>query len=350
MPYQTKDLYSTRHAAAIDAFKSVDFPTTGDWKGVIDDARLMVVADGFNVEKYKASEAIRTKISAGIKKDVRPAATMLTAAGVTSLPSTGAKLIPAGVIKRVAALELVRHLWLLKKSGGHRVWVLSLPNDYRDWPESDLDGKSYDGIAARLNDPSAHFGMDYRKHLSAATQQGLKWVHKAMLVAASPAKKKNKEILQRWFADANTTDGEIAAAAAVLNDGLKKIAVRINSTFLLFVDMPMNRGDASKASTTAFVFSGEKIDVIYVEAAFFSPHDLFKDLKNWTRIVVHELSHREAKTEDHRYRHHAAGLKPDAGDPRFTAAKALNNADSWAMFCMDCAGQMSSGDYAKVKV
>jgi allantoicase len=98
------------------------------------------------------------------------------------------------------------------------------------------------------------------------------------------------------------------------------------------------------------VFGNEKIDVIYVEAAFFSDRDMFKDLKNWTRIVVHELSHREAKTEDHRYRHNRAGLKPDAGDARFTAAKAIANADSWAMFCMDCAGEMASGDYAKVKV
>jgi hypothetical protein len=50
--YQLNDLYSTRHAAAIDAFKSVDFPVSGDWKPVIDDARLMVVADGFNVGRH----------------------------------------------------------------------------------------------------------------------------------------------------------------------------------------------------------------------------------------------------------------------------------------------------------
>jgi hypothetical protein len=90
--------------------------------------------------------------------------------------------------------------------------------------------------------------------------------------------------------------------------------------------------------------------VIYVEPAFFSNRDMFKDLKNWTRIVVHELSHRMVKTKDHRYRHHASGLKPDATDANFTAAKALDNADSWAMFCMDCAGQMTNSDYTKVKV
>lgn len=138
-------------------------------------------------------------------------------------------------------------------------------------------------------------------------------MHKAMLVAASPRKPENLLILRRWFADANSTDEQLAVAAQVLNDGLKKIAVRIRSTFLLFMDMPINRGDASKANVNAFVFGNEKIDVIYVEAAFFSDRDMFKSLKNWTRIVVHELSHREVKTKDHRYRHHSAGLKPDAG-------------------------------------
>lgn len=137
---------------------------------------------------------------------------------------------------------------------------------------------------------------------------------------------------------------------AVLNAGLKKIAACIRSTFLIFTDMPKDRGDVSQALTTAFVFKNEKVDVVYVEAAFSTDADLFKDLKNWTRIVVHELSHREAKTDDNRYRHHAKGLKPDAGDATFTAAKALANADSWAMFCMDCAGWMLKGDYLLVKV
>ncbi|MFA5083237.1 MAG: hypothetical protein WC474_11870 [Hydrogenophilaceae bacterium] len=83
----------------------------------------------------------------------------------------------------------------------------------------------------------------------------------------------------------------------------------------------MNRGVPARANTNAFVFGSERIDVIYVEADFFSDRDMFKDLKNWTRIVVHELSHRMVKTEDFRYRHHGAGLKPDAADANFSAAK-----------------------------
>jgi hypothetical protein len=350
LSYQTKDLYSTRHAATIERLKSTDFPTSGDWKKVIDDARLEVVADGFNIEKYKASEAIRKLVAAAEKKNVKPAATMLTAAGVTSLPSAGAKSIPAAVAKRVAALETLRHLWLLKKSGSHKLWVLSLPEGYRDWPEADLAGKDFDGIGSRLNDATSHFSAEDRKHLSDATQHGLSWVQKALTVSASPSKAKHMTILKRWFADANSKDEDMVLAAAQLNAGLKKIAANIRSTFLLITDMPLDRGNAARANVNGFVFSDEKIHVIYVEPAFFSNRDMFKGMKNWTRIVVHELSHRMVKTKDHRYRHHAKGLKPDTEDANFTAAKALDNADSWAMFCMDCAGQMVDTDYAKVKV
>jgi hypothetical protein len=349
--YQTKDLYSTRHAAMIEILKDKAFASSDDWKSVIEDARRIVVSEGFDVDRYPACDGIRKRVDAAEKKGrTKPAATLLTAAGVTSLPSTGSKEIPASVIKRVAALDSLRHLWLLKKSGSHKLWVLSLPDGYRDWPEADLAGKNYDAISARLNDNTAHFSIEDRKHLSDATQHGLKWVHKAMAVAAGPKKKKNMDIVKRWFADSTSTDEDMVKAAAALNAGLKKIAACIKSTFMLVVDMPMARADKANANVNAFVFSAEKIDVIYVEPAFFSNRDMFKGLKNWTRIVVHELSHREVKTNDHRYRHHSAGLKPDAGDANFNAEKALNNADSWAMFCMDCAGEMTDADYAKVKV
>ncbi|WP_374595333.1 M35 family metallo-endopeptidase [Aquabacterium sp.] len=351
MPYDIKDLYSTRHAAMIEILKSTDFPTEGDWKSPVDNARLLVVADGYNVDKYKVCETLRDKVASATRKNrTQPVDTLLTAAGVISLPTSGKKSIPASVAKRVAVLDTLRHLWLLKKSGSHKLWVLSLPNGYRDWPEAALAGKDYDGIGTLLNDATSHFSADDRKHLSEATQHGLNWVKKAMIVAGSPDKPRHQAIIKRWFADANSSPADLKAAAATLNAGLKKIADRIKSTFLLVTDMPMDRGNAATARVNAFVFGDEKIDAIYVEPAFFSNLDMFKGQKNWTRIVVHELSHRAVRTQDHRYRHHPSGLKPDAGDAKFTAAQALDNADSWAMFCMDCAGQMIEADYTRVKV
>ena len=203
-------------------------------------------------------------------------------------------------------------------------------------------------IATRLNDQTSRFSVTDRKHLSQATQEGLKWIHKGMIVSGAPDKPRHKEILKRWFADETTTDEDLKKAAGTVNAGLKKMSNSIKSTLLLITDMPKDRGTVDAAKTNAFVFMDEKVDVIYIEGAFFSKLDTWKGLKNWTRIVVHELSHRDAKTEDHRYRHNPAGLKPDSST--FSAAKALNNADTWAIFCMDCAGEMTKNDYKKVKV
>jgi hypothetical protein len=347
MPYQTKDLYSSRHAALLETLKSRDFSSGGDWGATIEATRGAVGQNGFDVGKYSACESIRKIVAKGVKAKTKPAATILAGAGGSASVSSGTPLSDS-LSKRMAALESLRHLWLLKKSGSHQLWVLSLPMQYGDWPEADLAGKPLDGIASKLNDENTRFGSSDRKHLSDATQHGLKWIHKAMLVAGAPDKAKNKAILKRWFADANTTAEDLNKAAETLCKGLLKMSVTIKSTFLLMTDMPMDRNNAEEADTNAFVFKDEHISVIYVERAFFRNTDTWKDLKNWTRIVVHELSHRDAKTEDHRYRHNPAGLKPSVAN--FSHAKAINNADSWAIFCMDCAGEMTSVDYKNVKV
>jgi hypothetical protein len=347
MPYQTKDLYSSRHAALLEALKSRDFASADDWGPTIDTARGAVVQNGFDVGKYSACESIRKIVAKRLKAKTKPAATVLAGAGGTPAASGDAPLSDS-LSKRVAAIESLRHLWLLKKSGSHQLWVLSLPMQYGDWPEAELAGKPFDSVATKLNDENTRFGTSDRKHLSQATQHGLKWIHKAMIVAGAPGKAKNKTILKRWFADANTTDDDLNEAAKTLANGLLKMSATIKSTFLLMTDMPMDRNNAAEANTNAFVFKDEHINVIYVERAFFRNTDTWKDLKNWTRIVVHELSHRDAKTEDHRYRHNPAGLKPSVAN--FSHAKAINNADSWAIFCMDCAGEMTSEDYKKVKV
>jgi hypothetical protein len=86
------------------------------------------------------------------------------------------------------------------------------------------------------------------------------------------------------------------------------------------------------------------MDVVYVENAFFG-HDaggVVHDLKNWIRIVVHELSHLVCGTTDvngDRYAH--SGIGPHAG---FPGSDAVCNADSWAFFAADCAGQLTDGN------
>jgi hypothetical protein len=58
--------------------------------------------------------------------------------------------------------------------------------------------------------------------------------------------------------------------------------------------------------------------------------------------IIHELSHHDVSTEDHRYDH--AGLKPKKA---FPYAKAISNADSWGYFAIDLAGYLSASDLKK---
>jgi hypothetical protein len=59
--------------------------------------------------------------------------------------------------------------------------------------------------------------------------------------------------------------------------------------------------------------------------------------------IVHEFSHHEVKTRDHRY--DSSGLKPNKAS--FPYAKAIDNADSWGYFALDLAGYLSDADRAK---
>ena len=86
----------------------------------------------------------------------------------------------------------------------------------------------------------------------------------------------------------------------------------------------------------------EGMDVVYIESNFFTRDGggVIFDQDNWTRIVVHELSHLVAGTVDHdsRYAHSGIGVHPG-----FPSSKAVNNADSWAFFAADCAGVLTAG-------
>lgn len=66
--YQTKDLYSTRHAAMIEILKDKGFASSDDWKSVIEGARRIVVSEGFDVDRYPACDGIRKRVDAAEKK------------------------------------------------------------------------------------------------------------------------------------------------------------------------------------------------------------------------------------------------------------------------------------------
>ncbi|HEY9023137.1 MAG TPA: M35 family metallo-endopeptidase, partial [Burkholderiaceae bacterium] len=102
--------------------------------------------------------------------------------------------------------------------------------------------------------------------------------------------------------------------------------------------------------TEAFAFRArsEGMDVVYVEGAFFDDlaGNVLRGQANWTRILVHELSHLVCGTHDvndGQSRYAWSGIGPHAGYP---SAETIRNADNWAFFAADCAGALTAGQRA----
>lgn len=317
----------TRNGLASDKFSS-----DGDWKKIIENARKLVRPDGLDAGKSSAVSDLR-KLLSKAGSGPSEAAAYYKGAG-ESISGTGAGAgVGTDLAKRLAAIKTLRHMYMLKKAGSHKVWVLAIPKSFTDWPHEALKG-GLGTVTAKLVDKDEHFSINDRKNLAHASQEGLKWVHKAMAVASQTRKDKNFEKVARWFADSDSKDSDVKEMANTLNMGLKKVASMLKSGSLIYTDSVSERGTDENAGTEAFVW-GDKIDVVYIEEEFFGTQNTLTGLTNWARIVVHEITHREVDTKDHAYEHQ--GMAPK----KITAARAIENADSWAWFCADCGGALT---------
>ena len=222
----------------------------------------------------------------------------------------------------------------------------ALPASFGDWPSGELAGASMAKLRQKLGDTRERFSLDDRKHLSDCTQEAMRWCQKTLILLAKvqgrsqKGRQAGRELVSRWFADANTDEAELDRIVDALQAGFKKILAVLGSGRLVLTDHPQARG-STLVSSEAFVFTArEPVDVVYIEDAFFSANNVLKGLKNWTRILAHELSHRELATVDKFYAWQ--GIKPVSGG--FPAADALVNAESWAFFCADAAGALTDSD------
>jgi hypothetical protein len=327
--------FTEAYSEIVNGLASRAFSVDGDWQKLIVRARKLAAVDGFDVGEAEAVDDLRKKLEKATGKGIDEAISLFAGGGET-LSGTGANaLVDAALAKRLGALKSLRHTYLLKRFGGHKVWCVNIPMSFTDWPHAALAGNLAQATV-KLNDRNERFSVEQRKDLGNASQEALKWVHKAMLVASSPKGSKNFARVARWFADSASKDEDMIAAAGTLNAGLKKIATKLKSGHLIYVDSVSERGTSENAGVEAFVW-GDKLDVVYIEDEFFGSRNTLTGLTNWARIVVHELTHREVKTKDHAYEHQ--GINPR----KLTSAKAIENADSWAWFCADCAGALTDG-------
>lgn len=297
--------------------------------------------EGFSRARYKLPENLRTAVAASARKDSLKNGEVLYDAA--SNAQTGGT-----VNDRAATLKFLQHVHRATSSGGQSVWVYAPPMSDAGWVFDEITGDAAT-VKARLDRNDEIFSRDDRKWMTTALMSARKisedCKHKLAGGLLRNVKSSTLEVVKRWFNDENSTDESTAATVKTLLAGFKKIAAACNSSTLVFTDYPDWRAQRDDFYGGAFRGGeGGKFPVIYLEGAF--TRLTGNSGKAWLCVetIIHELSHHEVSTQDHRYDSH--GLKPNKNT--FTAAQALENADSWGYFALDLAGHLSRTDFNTV--
>ncbi len=258
--------------------------------------------------------------------------------------------VPADAgVRKAALIKFLRHLYLVSSRGNHQVWVLSTPASYRQFPSGEvMDANfSHQMLRNKLGDVTEQFDADVRRKMGEASQLALSWVESAKrMLSLAPTDPQAMALVRRWFADNTTSEARVNTTIAALQAGFKKIAFSLNDCAIVVTDLPHERllPDNLYKEALIKVIGGlvEMPRTIYIEQAFFRNIDVsvLHDVKrNWARVLVHECSHIEVRTGDHRYAYE--GIRVGLN---LTEDEAVTNADSWAFFAADCAGALVPGD------
>jgi hypothetical protein len=263
--------------------------------------------------------------------------------------------IPADAgVRKAALVKFLRHLYLVGARGNHQVWVLSTPASYRQFPSGEImdANLSHQMLRTKLGDTAEQFDLGVRRKMGEASQLALSWVEAAKLtLSLAQTDPKQMARVRRWFADGATTEARLDMTIAQLQAGFKKMANSLNDAIIVITDLPRQRLDPKKQYTEAFIKKiGGLVEMprtIYIEQAFFRNIDVsvLHDVKrNWARVLVHECSHIDGETTDHRYAYRGIKVGSNLSD-----AEAAANADSWAFFAADCAGALVPGEVLRAR-
>jgi hypothetical protein len=308
-----------------------------DWQKFLTETcrvKSLLGSDGFNASDNDGIDKLRGKIAADAKAGGGAGAVLIKAAknGTTA----------GSMQERAAALKMLRHTYLVNQSGGQQVWVYAPPKDHASWIFEEIVG-SPEVIEPKLGADTEIFSRTEMEWMSSALKLSLKISEdtRVLLGAKSDATAK---VVKRWFLDENAGDTELADAFARLAAGFQKISGVCGSNRLVFTDYADWRAERDKYFGAAFRGGeGGGFPVIYLEGAF--TRLTGNTGKQWLCVetIIHEFSHHEVRTRDHRY--DSSGLQPRKD--LFPYAKAIDNADSWGYFALDLAGYLSDSDRSK---
>jgi hypothetical protein len=329
-----------------------------DWQPLVRELEQLMAPAGFDAAREHALGKLRMKVREGASRTtITEDRGILEAAGAWVEGNAGT--LTEAAKKRAASLKFLRHVYLQNKAGNRKVWVVALPTSITDWPTRHLAsaGTTLSAVKTILASGNEHFNDQQKRYLGNSTQQALAWCQKAGIVLANAAAAGNAQqatdaraMVRRWFAEPSMSDTTLATHVSTLAAGFKKIIAMLNKGNFILTDWVPFRGttdvdEADFLAAEAFTFSanGEGLDVVYIESNFFVDHpgNVLTGQANWTRIVVHELTHLVCGTDDvnnGQARYAWYGIGPHAGYP---GSDCVRNADNWAFFAADCAGALT---------
>lgn len=254
-----------------------------------------------------------------------------------------------GFQDRAALIKLLRHFYFLEVRGNQSIWVVDHPIKFNRWCYDEFNSQTEDKVKTLLESEHETFGDRQRRTMSTSLQLARKW---SMDVQAKLGRMDDttKGKVKRWFLASNASDDDIKKAAATLSDGFKKISGVCNSTTVIFSDRPAKRSGGGFDTTFASVNSGDVMPVIYIFRLFLREGKKARGeiglLWLCALTLIHELSHKLAKTKDISY--DDQGLKP--GGVSLRVADAIRNADSWGYFAADMVGALEKSKLDEVYV
>lgn len=242
--------------------------------------------------------------------------------------------------ERAALIEFMRHLYHAQKTGGQDVWVYSPALDYKRPVFDELSGDDAT-IKRKLGYDDEIFSKKERDLMCDALHVARK-VSMDALALLGKKEAATLDVVKRWFID-DDSSGKLDEAVGKLCEGFRAIAASCSSTSLVFTDYLDWRKERKKYYGAAFRGGeGGGFPVIYLEGAFTRLAGNSGKLWLCAETIVHELSHHDVSTRDHKY--DSEGLKPSKTFPYTTA---IENADSWGYFAIDLAGYLSDSDRKK---
>jgi hypothetical protein len=338
-----------------------------DWRDLVRSLHQLMGSGGFDPGKENTLGQLRLRVERGVSQTkITEDQGILQAVGAWVEGSGGT--LTAAAKKRAAALKFLRHVYLQNKAGNRKLWVLSLPTAITHWPTRHVDAScaTVGAVKTMLAASAEHFSEQQKRYLGNVAQESLAWCQKTGIVLAkakaaaslgkpNPTRDSAIAIVKRWFADPGLDDAALATHIGTLDTGFKKIIAMLNKGNFIVTDWVPFRGtndvdEAGFLASEAFTFANnnEGMDVVYIESNFFVDNagNIIAGQGNWTRIMVHELTHLVCGTDDVKNgqtRYAWYGIGPHAGYP---GSQCVRNADNWAFFAADCAGALTDGQRA----